>query len=492
MLFSSMVFLWCFLPIVLLGITAITKFCPKNKRLRTKNIFLLICSLFFYAWGGIYYLLIMLSSIVINYLGGYFVNPDKLDNRTRKRNLIIIIVLNLSILFVFKYFNMVIDLIENVMDKGIGGIFYSFAYTEGTGALGIPEIVLPIGISFFTFQAMSYVLDVYAGNASVQGRLIDFALYVSFFPQLIAGPIVKYSDIALQLRKRKQTRAMTLDGQRRFVYGLAKKVIIANTFGDIADHIWALETANLGSAVAWLGMISYTIQIYYDFSGYSDMAIGIGKMLGFNFKENFNYPYTALSIQDFWRRWHISLSSWFKEYVYFPLGGSRRGLKRTCFNTFIVFLLTGIWHGANFTFIAWGMLYAILLIMERCFLGDWLKKNPVKPLNWVYTMFMVMIAWVLFRSDNIAQSITFIGQLFAGKSTAYTVFSYLSMEAMLLFVVVILFSGLLQRLLNNKYLELKDKEAFIYTDFAFQMLLLIICILKLISGTYNAFIYYQF
>lgn len=492
MLFSSMVFLWCFLPIVLIGNSIIGKVSSKQNKIRNKNIFLLIASLFFYTWGGIYYVLIMLSSIGINYLGGYFVNPVTKAPGERKRNLVLIIILNLLILFVFKYFNMMVAIIENIMDEGIGGVLSAMLYLKGTGELGLPQIVLPIGISFFTFQSMSYVIDVYNDNAKLQRSVLDFALYVSFFPQLIAGPIVKYSDIELQLRGRKEPSSKVYEGQRRFVYGLAKKVILANTFGNIADQIWALEINRLGSAVAWLGMISYTLQIYYDFSGYSDMAIGIGKMLGFDFKENFNFPYTATSVQDFWRRWHISLSSWFKEYIYFPLGGSRRGLAKTCLNTFIVFLLTGIWHGANFTFLAWGVFYAILLILERLFLGKWLEKNPVKFINWIYTIFAVMIAWVFFRSDNIAQGATFISQLFAGGSKYYSIVSYLSMEVIVLLVFAILFSGFAQRIFSRKIKLMKEKMGFMYVDFTVQMILLFFCVLKLVSGTYNAFIYFQF
>ena len=272
--------------------------------------------------------------------------------------------------------------------------------------------MLPIGISFFTFQAMSYVIDVYSGRAQVQKNILKFALYVSFFPQLIAGPIVKYSDVARQIDTRKESAPLFVSGQRRFICGLAKKVLLSNTFALTADAVWAMEPEQMGSLTAWLGALSYTMQIYYDFSGYSDMAIGLGRMFGFRFKENFNYPYTSLSVQEFWRRWHISLSSWFKEYVYFPLGGSREGSGKTYRNVFIVFLLTGIWHGANFTFLAWGLLYALLQIIERLFLGKLLVGNPVKPVNWVYTMLMVILGWVLFRSDNIVYAGKYIAAMF--------------------------------------------------------------------------------
>lgn len=492
MRFSSMAFLWLFLPLVILGDYLITGLCDKQNRIKYKNRFLLSCSLVFYAWGGVYYVLIMLSTILINYLGGFFVNPDKLEKDVRKKILTVIIVLNLLILFVFKYFNMCIAIIESVMEHGFLGIFRAFAFMEGTGELGLPQIILPIGISFFTFQSMSYVIDVYNGKARVQGKLLDFALYVSFFPQLIAGPIVKYSDIAAQLKNRPYSSSLRLDGQRRFVYGLAKKVIIANTLGDVADKIWALETGRLGAPIAWLGLICYTFQIYYDFSGYSDMAIGLGKMLGFSFKENFNYPYTATSVQDFWRRWHISLSSWFREYVYIPLGGNREGIKKTCINIGIVFLLTGFWHGANFTFVLWGLFFALLLIIERLGFGKILKANPIKPLNWLYTMFMVSLLWVLFRSDNIAQAFTYIGQLFAGGEGAYSIITYLSMKVIVAIIAAFLLSGFVQRPLKGVINNIKDTDVYVYSDFVFRMILLVICIFSLVGGSYNAFIYFQF
>ena len=414
MLFNSMVFLWVFLPVVIIVnfILSILKFKDESQRIRLKNLFLLLSSFVFYAWGGIYYLLIMIGTIVIDYAGGRFIDNNKDNIRKKKTGLIVTITLNLSVLFFFKYFNMVVIIIENVLSQSAKGFVNAMKYMEGTGALGLTEIVLPIGISFFTFQAMSYVIDVYKGESEAQENILDFALYVSLFPQLIAGPIVQYKDVSGQILNRKESIDLFLYGIKRFSYGMGKKVLIANTLAEVSDAIFALETQKLGAPVAWLGMIAYTFQIYYDFSGYSDMAIGLGKMFGFSFKENFNYPYMSTSIQEFWRRWHISLSSWFKEYVYIPLGGSRKGIGRTCFNLFIVFLLTGIWHGANFTFICWGLMYAALLIIERLFLKRVLEKNPIKLINRIYTMFFVMIGWVLFRSDTLLQAKLYIMQLF--------------------------------------------------------------------------------
>jgi alginate O-acetyltransferase complex protein AlgI len=393
---------------------------------------------------------------------------------------------------------MLIAIIESIMqaDMGAAQVLSTMLSLKGTGELGLAKIVLPIGISFFTFQAMSYTIDVYTKKAQIQENIIDFALYVSLFPQLIAGPIVKYSDVDLQLQNRKESIDKFISGQKRFCYGLGKKVLVSNVLAKVADDIWALEIENLGAAVAWLGIISYTLQIYFDFSGYSDMAIGLGRMLGFDFKENFDYPYTALSIQEFWRRWHISLSSWFKEYIYIPLGGNRKGKFRTYINLFVVFMLTGIWHGANFTFIFWGLFHGILQIIERLFLGKWLKKNPVKILNWIYTIFAVMIGWIYFRSDNIFQANEYVRQLFNFTSGNYSVVRFLSMNVIVVIVFGLLFSGLVQRLLKAGYDKLcagaGSATVIFVADSIAQFAILALSMAALVGGTYNAFIYFQF
>lgn len=487
MLFSSMIFLWIFLPVIIIGnfVIGMLPFKSKEKQISIKNIFLLVASLIFYAWGGIYYLFIMISCICINFLGGLAIS--KADQK-KKLALVLTITANLLILFVFKYFNMVVIILENIIDPGNGSIIGM----RGTGILGLKEIVLPIGISFFTFQALSYVVDVYMGKAELQNNIFDFALYVSFFPQLIAGPIVKYSDIAAQIKHREETPELVLSGIKRFCYGIGKKVLLANTFAEVADKIWASDISSVRGMVAWLAMIAYTLQIYFDFSGYSDMAIGLGRIFGFSFKENFNYPYTSLSVQEFWRRWHISLSSWFKEYVYIPLGGNRKGKGRTLLNLFIVFMLTGIWHGANFTFIAWGMYYGILLIIERLFLGKILEKNPIKIINYVYMIFTVMIGWVFFKSNNIFQAIDIIKGLFMAGDGTVTVLSFLSMKVLICLIAGILFCGPVQRLLGKGFAKIADKKVVVTLDFACQMILLGLSILMLVSGTYNPFIYYQF
>ena len=496
MLFSSMVFMWIFLPTVLVvnGILTFLPFRNERNRILSKNIFLLFASLFFYAWGGIYYLLIMIGSILLNYVGGLLMHRCRDNQAKRKLTLVAVIVLNLSMLFFFKYFNMTVVMIESVIESFTGGpnAFLAMLTMQGTGKLGLPQIVLPIGISFFTFQAMSYVVDVYQGKAELQTNVMSFALYVSLFPQLIAGPIVKYSDVELQLNYRKESLDLFFSGQRRFCYGLAKKVLISNTLAQVVDNIWKSDLTKLGSPLAWFGILAYALQIYYDFSGYSDMAIGIGRMLGFTFKENFDYPYTSMSIAEFWRRWHISLSSWFKEYVYIPLGGNRKGLTRTCINVLIVFFLTGIWHGANFTFLLFGIYYAMWQIIERLFLGKWLQKNPFKPLNALYVFLVVMVGWAFFRAETIYRALEYLKQMFSFAPSGIDMLSHVSMQVIIAMVCGILFCGILQRPLKSHYEKIRSKLPCMIGDLVIQVSLLVVCILMLASGTYNPFIYFQF
>lgn len=495
MLFSSMIFIWVFLPLVIIinFLLTIIPYGNPDKKMLAKNCFLLFASLLFYAWGGIYYVLIMLSSILINYISGRFISNHEKNSRLCRLTLILSIIANLGILFFFKYFNMVVISIE-AMSQALpfGDKIHAMIALEGTGSLGIKHIVLPIGISFFTFQSMSYVIDVYMKKAKPQRNLFNFALYVALFPQLIAGPIVKYSDVAAQIEHRKETIILFSRGIKRFAYGLGKKVIISNTFALLADEIWALESSSLSTGVAWLGAVSYTFQIYYDFSGYSDMAIGLGKMFGFQFKENFNYPYLSSSVQEFWRRWHISLSTWFKEYVYIPLGGNRKGPLRTYLNIFIVFLLTGIWHGANFTFIAWGLFYAVLQIIERLFLGKVLYKNPLKIFNHLYTLLAVIIGWVYFRSDTIFQANDYIIHMFTWHTSDTSVLSFLSMKVLVVFLIAILCCGMIQKIFSRLYNRIQNILPVMLIDFILQVLLLVYSIMLIISGTYNPFIYFQF
>ena len=357
MLFSSSTFLFAFLPIVIF----IYYVFLRNHR-NLQNIFLLIASLIFYAWGEVAFVFVMMLSIIANYFFGLFVSRAKNTNK-KKLPLVLSIVFNLSILFVFKYLVFTLTNINALFGAN----------------LAIPNIALPIGISFFTFQAMSYVIDVYRGEEA-QKSILNVGLYISFFPQLIAGPIVRYKTVAYQILHRKESFDDFSSGVCRFIIGMGKKVLLANSLAVVADAAFDGDIANTSASFAWLGAIAYTMQIFFDFSGYSDMAIGLGKMFGFKFLENFDYPYISGSITEFWRRWHISLGSWFRDYVYFPLGGSRVKSKgRLIFNLFVVWLLTGIWHGANWTFIIWGLMYFVLLVIEK--LTGMHKSAKLKPLK---------------------------------------------------------------------------------------------------------------
>ena len=375
MLFSSLVFLWIFLPVVLV----LYRFLPG----RGKNALLLAASLFFYAWGEPVYILLMLGSITLNYLGGLALAP--LSGRRRALVLAAVVAANLLLLGYYKYYGFAADT--------LAGLF-------GRQVLPMRDIALPLGISFYTFQAMSYVIDLYRRRIEPQKSWFLLALYISFFPQLVAGPIVRYTDVEAQLRRRTVTTEGFAFGVKRFLYGLSKKVILANCFAAKADEVFALAPDQVGTALAWLGALYYGLQIYYDFSGYSDMAIGLGAMFGFTFPENFDYPYLSSSIGEFWRRWHMTLSSWFKEYLYIPLGGNRKGQLRTLFNVCVVFLATGLWHGANWQFVAWGAWYALLQVLERTVLKKPLEKAP-RPLARAYTLLCVLFGWVIFRAPGL-------------------------------------------------------------------------------------------
>ena len=489
MLFSSMIFLWVFLPVVIIVNYLLNLIPDKEKRIGIKNVFLLFASLFFYAWGGIYFLTIMIFSIVVNFTGGFIISNLKAK---RKLTLFITVLLNILNLGYFKYFNMIVAIIEQAMTKSDTQTFWTnILYMRGTGELGFSKVILPIGISFFTFQAMSYVIDVYRNDAKSQKNILNFGLYVALFPQLIAGPIVRYSDVALQINNRTETMDKFTRGIKRFCYGIGKKVLLANTFALVVDRIWELDFNNLGFYLVLLVTISYAFQIYYDFSGYSDMAIGLGLMFGFEFKENFNYPYMALSITKFWRRWHISLSTWFKEYVYIPLGGNRSGLLRTCVNLMIVFLLTGIWHGANFTFIIWGLSYGIIQIIEKLFLLKVLNKNPLKIINWIYTFVIVAILFVVFRSNNIFEAIDLVKQ-FGTFDSKYNIMTYISMKFIITLIVAILSMGIIQSIFGGVYKKINNVFIIRFIDAVLQLAILAFSILSIVDGTYNPFIYFQF
>lgn len=375
MLFSTATFLFVFLPCVLL-----LYYMPFVKNRTYRNILLAITSIFFYAWGEPAFVLVMLASILVNWLLALWVDKYRGNASASKVILAFTVVFNLSFLFVFKYLAFVVN--------GFSSLF---------GGNDVLQITLPIGISFYTFQAMSYVLDVYRQRGRAQKNPLNVALYIAFFPQLIAGPIVRYETIAEQIENRKETFDDFCAGFERFMIGFSKKIIIANNIAIVADEIFAANAPAL--LTAWIGVIAYAFQIFFDFSGYSDMAIGMGRMFGFHFLENFNYPYISKSISEFWRRWHVSLGTWFRDYVYFPLGGSRVATKRRLvLNLFVVWFLTGIWHGANWTFMLWGVMYFVLITAEK--LTNFPSK--IKGLGHIYTLFFVLIGWVIFRADSLA------------------------------------------------------------------------------------------
>ncbi|MBR6333301.1 MAG: MBOAT family protein [Bacteroidales bacterium] len=390
MVFSSLTFLFLFLPVVLF----LLSLCRK---IPYQNTLLFLSSLLFYAWGGVSYTLILLGSIVVNFLAG-----NAIQNHPHHRKLwfTLAVILNLSSLIFFKYANFLVDNV-NVLTSifGISPIF-------------LKRILLPIGISFYTFQGISYLTDVYRGQVKAQTNFIRLGTYIALFPQLIAGPIIRYHEIEPQLSQRDFSWENLYQGIQRFCFGLARKILIANQLALIADDIFARAPGTITSATAWLGALVYALQIYYDFAGYSDMAIGLGRMFGFRFPENFNFPYLATSIRDFWRRWHITLSAWFKDYLYIPLGGNRKGKGRTYLNLYIVFFLTGLWHGASWTFVVWGLMHGTLMVVER--LGfDRLLEKSYQPLRHLYTLLMVVVAWVFFRADSLDYAVTFVGRMFS-------------------------------------------------------------------------------
>ncbi|MBE5962794.1 MAG: MBOAT family protein [Lachnospiraceae bacterium] len=471
MLFSSTTFLLVFLPIVLL-----LYYTVFLKHRLAQNIFLFFVSLIFYAWGEPWFVLIMLLSIVMNWIFGLLVDKYRDHPLLSKLILTLTIVYNLVVIFIFKYLIFTITNVNLLFHK-------DFA---------IPEITLPIGISFFTFQAISYVIDVYRRHGEVQKNPLNVGLYIAFFPQLIAGPIVRYETIAEQILYRKETFKGFSDGVIRFIRGLAKKVLLSNTLAIVADLAFSTETAELSVGMAWLGAICYTLQIFFDFSGYSEMAIGLGKMFGFDFLENFNFPYISASVSEFWRRWHISLGTWFKDYVYFPLGGSRVKTKsRLVFNLFVVWFLTGLWHGANWTFIAWGLLYFVLLTLEK--LTGFEKKAKCKPLRIVYTLLFVIIGWVLFRSNDIAQAGDYLKVMFTNSSGILwdnNAYFYLCENAFFLLAAVLCSTPIFKWLSTKCKLEQNKVIGFLYPFF--YLALFIVSLSYIVKGAYNPFIYFNF
>ena len=464
MVFSSMVFLCIFLPVVFL----LHLLLPG---IRAKNGMLLLASLAFYAYGEPVYVILMIASAFVNYLSALLIGRKPAG---KKAVMAVNVILNLGVLVLFKYTGFLAESVNTIL---------------GT-AIPVPSIRLPIGISFFTFQAMSYVIDVYRGVTGAQKNFGKVLLYISFFPQLIAGPIVKYHDIAQEIENRTQTVDGVTDGIRRFIVGLSKKVLISNTVGLVADTLFAADVSGLNAAAAWIGAVSYMLQIYFDFSGYSDMAIGLGEMFGFHFKENFNYPYISGSIREFWRRWHMSLSGWFQEYLYIPLGGSRKGKIRTVINKFIVFLCTGIWHGANVTFLFWGLYHGCFLMLEEIVPAIREQGGKVKSFfQHIYTLLVVLIGFVFFRADSMHQGAAWIKTMFTGFGSNTAAMS-LALEQLTPLYLVTVAVGIVA--CCPVKMLVKKGRAYEAVTAAGSLALLLLCMLSLASGTYNPFIYFRF
>lgn len=466
MVFSSTIFLCVYLPLVLLGYYI----CPKKGR----NLFLLIASLVFYAWGEPKYVFLMIFSILVNYIFGRLMDKHRENKKRLKLMLVLSVVIDIGLLSVFKYTDFIIT--------NVNAIF--------SANFDLLNIALPIGISFYTFQAMSYTIDVYRDDVRVQKNLIDFGMYITMFPQLIAGPIVRYADVQDQLAERSVTTADFSEGVMRFVVGLGKKVLLANQMGAVWSDIYALG-GDVSALMAWTGAIAYTFQIYFDFSGYSDMAIGLGRMFGFKFPENFRYPYQSVSITDFWRRWHITLSTWFKEYLYIPLGGNRRGLARQALNLLIVWSLTGFWHGAGWNFVLWGLYYFVILFIEKLFLLKALDKLP-KFFRHVYALLLIIIGWVIFASDDVGVLLPYLGSMFGanGAIGGMDVYTLLT-KAVLLIICCIASTELPKKLFLSAAGAMNEKAAFTLKS-VLTIALLALSMILLIGDSYNPFLYFRF
>lgn len=470
MIFSSITFLFYFLPAFLI-LYFLTPF---------KNTVLLIASLLFYAWGEVGYTLLLIVSIGFNYLFGILIDHNISNNKKQKVFLGLGIVINLLLIGYFKYFNFLITQVLNLKIES--------------------EVHLPLGISFFTFQAISYLIDVYRRQAKVEKNVFNLALYISMFPQLIAGPIVRFKTVAEQIHVRTHNLDNIVVGIKIFIIGLAQKALIANTVAEPADAIFSLNEATLTTAAAWLGSICYSLQIYFDFAGYSNMAIGLGLIMGFTFPKNFNYPYISQSITEFWRRWHMSLSSWFRDYLYIPLGGNRFGPLRTYMNLMIVFLLCGLWHGAAWTFIIWGLYHGMFLVLERLALNNLLNKTW-RPIRHFYTLLVILIGWIIFRAENFHHLNYFLKAFLgmgSGDTIVYTYLSFLSNSIVTVLSLGIIFAMPLFLVItkslnqqNQTALNIKNLTTQALLEI-FYILILLLSLLNIASGSYNPFIYFRF
>ncbi|MCG7409484.1 MBOAT family protein [Paenibacillus sp. ACRRX] len=468
MVFSSLIFLYLFLPV-----TLFIYFITPN---RLRNVILILASLVFYAWGEPVYIFLMIFSTVFDYANGLLIDRFRSQKSIARAILVCSLIGNIAILGFFKYFGFLVENLNSLFNLH----------------LEVTSLPLPIGISFYTFQTMSYIIDVYRDKVPVQKNIISFGTFVTMFPQLVAGPIIAYGDVAKQLTSRKITLSLFGEGTQLFISGLAKKVLLANNIGMLWSNIKATPAADLTVATSWIGIIAFTLQIYFDFSGYSDMARGLGKMLGFEFTKNFNYPYISTSVSEFWRRWHMSLGSWFREYVYIPLGGNRAGIVKQLRNLFVVWFLTGFWHGASWNFIIWGLYFGCFIALEKLFLYKWLQHLP-RIVGHIYTLLIVVIGWVFFELDQLSTAMEFLGTMFnfsthqiANDHSYY----YLSTN-----LIVLLLAALLATPLPKKAISAFNNKYQIGGAIFMSMLYVIFLLLStayLVNETYNPFLYFRF
>ncbi len=486
MVFSELTFLYFFFPTVIL-----LHFFAGPK---LRNLIIFLTGILFYAWGEPFYVVIMLFSTLIDYTAGRLMAKYDDDNKKRKACLIVSICMNVGLLAVFKYSDFIFDSVNALTGLKLSNpVLLVNKALNGIAPFGLSEkrVDLPIGISFFTFQSMSYTIDLYLRNISVQKSFLNFSSYVSLFPQIVAGPIVRYEHVAGELEKRTVNLTKINSGIGMFIKGLAKKVILANNIGAVWTEIKAMDYGNISAATAWIGILAFTFQIYFDFSGYSDMAIGLGRMLGFEFPINFDHPYISKSVSEFWRRWHITLGSWFRSYVYIPLGGNRGGTLKTLRNLLIVWALTGLWHGASWNFVLWGLYFGLLIIIERIGFGKVLEKLP-SGVRIVYTFLAAVFGWVLFDTDTLADAGRFIAAMFGGGGAAIDSFAkYTLVSNSVIFTLCILISGGLGDALIKHVTE-KNKRFAAVAASVIKVGGLILCTSYLVGATYNPFLYFRF
>ncbi len=500
MVFSSLTFLYYFLPIVLIVYILIPNKInvplggERVLVVPARNLLILLTGFFFYAWGEPFYVIIMLFSTMIDYTAGRMMHKYDDNPKIRTICLIISVCMNIGLLAVFKYSDFIFHTINSVfgtditnpvilVNRAINDI-YDFGLSENS-------VALPIGISFYTFQSMSYTIDLYLRKIDVQKSFIGFTSYVTLFPQIVAGPIVRYEDVAAEIEERKVNIGGISEGIAKFSKGLAKKVLLANNIGIIWTEVKAMDPAHISAATAWLGILAFTFQIYFDFSGYSDMAVGLGKMLGFNFPKNFDHPYLSKSVSEFWRRWHITLGTWFREYVYIPLGGNRKGMAKTLRNLLIVWGLTGLWHGASWNFVIWGLYYGILIIIERVGWGKLLEKLP-SGISMLYTFLAAVFGWVLFDTDTLGGAWQYIKAMFGAGGTLYDSTSAYMLASNALIYIICIFAStdIFTRL--TEFFKKKKKRIYAYTVPAAVACVLLLCTSYLVDASYNPFLYFRF